>query len=125
MELLRIYKSHVLASAPWSIEFILIIATYNAATDNIKFPTIANIINITNCQLEKSNERKTEKKRLVFQKSSNCEFRQKQMMAFKLFEFVEQVMIATFLLKLTPFEKTGSIGKTFVSLRKLMFNFNF
>ena len=33
-------------------------------------------------------------------------------MTLKLFEFVEQVMMDTLLLKLTQFEKTGSIGKT-------------
>ena len=31
-------------------------------------------------------------------------------MALKLFEFVEQFMMDTFLLQLTQFEKTGSIG---------------
>ena len=37
-------------------------------------------------------------------------------MALKLFEVVKQFMMDTFLLKLTQFEKTGSIGKTFISL---------
>ena len=32
-------------------------------------------------------------------------------MPLKLFEFVEQFMIDTFSIKLTQFEKTGSIGK--------------
>ena len=31
-------------------------------------------------------------------------------MALKLFEFLEQFMIDIFLIKLTQFEKTGSIG---------------
>ena len=35
-------------------------------------------------------------------------------MALKLFEFVEQFMVHTFLLKLTPLEKTGSIRKTLI-----------
>ena len=30
----------------------------------------------------------------------------------------------TFLLKITPFEKTGSIGKTFISLGNLIINFH-
>ena len=34
-------------------------------------------------------------------------------MALKLFEFVEQFKMDTFFLKLTKFEKTGSIGKLF------------
>ena len=46
-------------------------------------------------------------------------------MALKLFEFVEQFIMDTFLLKLTQFEKTGSIGKTFISLVKLIINFHF
>ena len=32
-------------------------------------------------------------------------------MALKLFEFIEQFMIARLLLKRTQFEKTGSIGR--------------
>ena len=35
-------------------------------------------------------------------------------MNLKLFEFLKQFMMSTFLLKLTQFEKTGSIGKTFI-----------
>ena len=46
-------------------------------------------------------------------------------MALKLFEFVEQFMMNTFLLKLTQFEKTGSIGETFISLGNLIINFHF
>ena len=34
-------------------------------------------------------------------------------MALKLFEFVEQFIMDTFLLKQTQYEKTGSTGKTF------------
>ena len=45
-------------------------------------------------------------------------------MALKLFEFVEQVMTDTFLLKLTQFEKTGSRGKTFISLGYLIISFH-
>ena len=41
-------------------------------------------------------------------------------MALKLFEFVEKFMMGTLLLKSTQFEKTGSIGKTFISLGKLI-----
>ena len=41
-------------------------------------------------------------------------------MALKLFEFEEQFMLNTFLLKWYQFEKTGSIGKTSTSLRNLI-----
>ena len=41
-------------------------------------------------------------------------------MAYKLFEFEEQLMMDTSLLKLTLFEKTGSIGKTLISLENLI-----
>ena len=44
-------------------------------------------------------------------------------MASKLFELVEQFMMDTFLLKLTQFEKTGSIGINFLSLGNLITNF--
>ena len=43
-------------------------------------------------------------------------------MDLKLFEFVEQFMMDT-LLKLTQFEKNGSIGKAIVSLGNLIINF--
>ena len=46
-------------------------------------------------------------------------------MALKLFEFVEQFISDNFLLRLTGFEKTGSIGKTFISLGNLIINFHF
>ena len=46
-------------------------------------------------------------------------------MALKLFEIVEQFMMGTFLLKLTQFEKTRSIRKTFISLGNLIINFHF
>ena len=46
-------------------------------------------------------------------------------MALKLFEFVEKFMMHTFLFKLTQFEKTGSMGKTFSSLGNLIINFHF
>ena len=45
--------------------------------------------------------------------------------ALKLFKFVKQFMMDTFLLKLTQFEKTGSIRKTFISLGNLIINFHF
>ena len=65
--------------------------------------------NKANLQLEKSSERKKTKK--------------KQSMALKLFEFVEQFMMDTFLLKLSQFEITGSIGKTLISLGNLIIKF--
>ena len=50
-------------------------------------------------------------------------------MVLKLFEFVEQFVMDTLLLKLTKFEKTvkllKSIPKTFISLGNLIINFHF
>ena len=46
-------------------------------------------------------------------------------MALKPIEFVEQFKMEFFLLKLAQFEKTGSIGKIFISLRYLIINFHF
>ena len=46
-------------------------------------------------------------------------------MALKLFEIVAQFMMNTFLLKLTQFEKTGSVGEAFNLLGNLIINFNF
>ena len=47
-------------------------------------------------------------------------------MALKLFELVEQFMMAKFIfLKLTQFEKTGSKVKIFSSLGNLIINFHF
>ena len=72
------------------------------------------------------NARKLKKNRLVFfnQKSSTFELRMKKK-ALKLFEIAEQFMADTFLLKLTQFEKTASIGKTFISLGNLIIKFQF
>ena len=46
-------------------------------------------------------------------------------MALKLFEFGEQFMMDTFLLNINQFEKTGSKGKTFISLGNLIIDFHF
>ena len=46
-------------------------------------------------------------------------------MPFKLFEFLEQFMIGTFLLTLTKLEKTRSSGKIFIPLEILKFIFHF
>ena len=46
-------------------------------------------------------------------------------MALKLFEVVEQFMMDVFLLKLTQYEKTGSIGRTYISLGYLIIYFHF
>ena len=46
-------------------------------------------------------------------------------MVLKLFEVIEQFMMDTFLLKLTQFEKIGSIRKTFISLGNLINNSHF
>ena len=46
-------------------------------------------------------------------------------MGLKLFELVEKCMMGTFFEKITQFEKTGSISKTFISLVNLIINFHF
>ena len=46
-------------------------------------------------------------------------------MASELFEFLEQIMIDTFSIKLTQFEKTGSIGKNFISVGTSIIKFHF
>ena len=46
-------------------------------------------------------------------------------MALKLFEFVKQFMMDTFLLKMTQLEKNELIRKTFISLGYLITNFHF
>ena len=71
------------------------------------------------------NARKLKKNRRFFQKSSTFESRRKKQMALKLFEFVEKFMMNTSMIKLTQFEKTGSMGKTFISLENLTINFHF
>ena len=46
-------------------------------------------------------------------------------MVLKLFKFLEPFLIDTFLLKVTQFEKTGSISKLFISLGDLIIKFHF
>ena len=46
-------------------------------------------------------------------------------MASNLSEFLEQLIISTFLIKLTQFEQTGSLGKVFIPLGKLITKFHF
>ena len=47
-------------------------------------------------------------------------------MAWKLLEILEQFAIDSFwFFKKNQFEKTGSIGKTFISLGNLIINFHF
>ena len=46
-------------------------------------------------------------------------------MALKLLEFQEQFMIDIWLIKITQFTKTGSIGKSFISLGNLIIKFHF
>ena len=48
----------------------------------------------------------------------------KKKMAVNFCEFLEQFMISTFLIKLTQNEKTGSLGKVFVPLGKLIIKFH-
>ena len=50
------------------------------------------------------------------EKNLNFRFAKKKQMPFKLFEFLEQIMIGATLITLTQFEKTGSTGKVFVLL---------
>ena len=52
-------------------------------------------------------------------------FGEKKLMPLKLFEIVEQFMMDNFVIKSNQFEKTGSIGKTFISLGYLIINFHF
>ena len=49
----------------------------------------------------------------------------KEIDAFKLFEFLEQIMIGAFLITGTQLEKTGSIGKVFIPLGSLKNKFHF
>ena len=46
-------------------------------------------------------------------------------MTLKLFEFEEQFIKDILLLKLTQFDKIGSIGRIFISLGYLIINFRF
>ena len=68
------------------------------------------------------NEGNRKKNRLIFVKSSTFDFELKNM-PLKFFEFQEQFVIGAFLIKLTQFEKTRSIGKLFVSLFLIEFQF--
>ena len=52
-------------------------------------------------------------------KISTFEFQRKKKMASQLFEFLEQLMIDTILIKLTQFEKTGFIGNIFLFRREI------
>ena len=58
---------------------------------------------------------KEKRKLTCFFKNLNFQFLLKKM-ALKLFEYQEQFLIDTFLIKLTKLEKTGSFGKIFISL---------
>ena len=54
---------------------------------------------------------------------STFEFRKK--IPLELFEMEEQLMMRTFSINLTQFEKTGSISKIFISLKNLKIKFHF
>ena len=73
---------------------------------------------------EGKQKKNTEKKLTRFMKTFQLSNFQQKQMAFKLFEFLEQFMIENFI-KLTQFEKTGSIDKNFVSLGNLIIKFHF
>ena len=79
-------------------------------------------MNIANRQLEKVNERKkTKNTGIIFflKKIQLSNLHEKKKMAVKNFEFLEQFMIEKFSIKITQFEKTGSIDKNLVPLRNL------
>ena len=57
-------------------------------------------------------------------KTSNFEL-QRKIYGIKLFEFHEQLINDAFLIKVTQFEKTRSIGKILASLRNLKIKFHF
>ena len=50
------------------------------------------------------------------EKISSFELQRKKWMPFKLFEFLEQLMIGACLIALTKLDKTGSTGKVFIPL---------
>ena len=76
--------------------------------------------------MNKSNERnEIGKNRFVFSKIFNFEFRRNKLMNLTLFEVVDHFMMDSFLLKLTQFEKTRSLVKTFISLGNLIKKFHF
>ena len=58
------------------------------------------------------------------EKSQLSNFKKKQM-PLKLFEYLEQFIIGTFLVKVTKFEKGGSISKVLSSLVNLIIKFQF
>ena len=62
------------------------------------------------------NERKQKKLTCFFLKNLSFRNSNTKLDALKVIEFLDQFMIATFLIKLTEFEKTGSIGKFLIPL---------
>ena len=50
---------------------------------------------------------------------------EEKMDGLKHFEFLEQFMIEKFFVKVTLFEKTGSISRSFISLADVKINFHF
>ena len=46
-------------------------------------------------------------------------------MKFKLYDFLVEIMIGTFSIKLTQFEQIGSIGKLLISLGNLAIKFHY
>ena len=63
------------------------------------------------------------KKKTFFRKPSTCKF-ERQDMPLKLFEFHGQFMIDHYVIKLTQFEKTGSIDKFLLQLGNLIIKFH-
>ena len=77
--------------------------------------------NTANWPLEKTNERKeTEKKTLFFQKPSTSWKSKKKIEGLKAVWICRIICDTHFLKKLTQFEKTESIGITFISLGNLI-----
>ena len=75
--------------------------------------------------MEKRNGRKERKTELTcfLEKLQLSNLEEKQFMPLKLFEFLEQFIMKSFLIKLTQFEKTGSICKILISLGNLIIKF--
>ena len=69
------------------------------------------------------NARKLKKTCFFFKNLQLLKF--EKIMASELFEFVEQFMMDTLMLKLAQVEKTGSIGKIFISQENLIINYHF
>ena len=82
-------------------------------------------LNIANLQLEKSNEIKKTEKKLGSSKIVNFSISKKKIDDIEALSICRRTYNERYFVKLTQFEKTGSIDKTFISLGNLIINFNF